>query len=72
MQPDEPIDHELLRNAVVAEVMVTKVEVNPTSTGDRYVRLQGRLGDDEKSHVEWAATRLHLRPRGARHRAVGN
>ena len=55
MHPDEPIEHELLRNAVVAEVTVTKVEVSPTSTGDRYVRIEGRLGDDEESHVEWAA-----------------
>src|SRR5438128_7542129 len=55
MEPDEPIEHELLRNAVVAEVTVTKVEVSPTSTGDRYVRIEGRLGDDENTDVEWAA-----------------
>ena len=53
--PDEPIEHELLRNAVAAEVTVTNTEVSPTSTGDRYVRIEGRLGDDEESHVEWAA-----------------
>src|SRR5438876_7077357 len=53
--PDEPIEHELLRNAVAAEVTVTSSEVSPTSTGDRYVRIEGRLGDDENSHVEWAA-----------------
>src|SRR5881296_2442571 len=52
MQPDEPIEHELLRNAVAAEVTVTSTEVSPTSTGDRYVRIEGRLGDDEESHVE--------------------
>jgi len=52
--PDEPIEHELLRNAVAAEVTVTNTEVSPTSTGDRYVHIEGRLGDDE-SHVEWAA-----------------
>ena len=51
MSPDEPIEHELLQNAVAAEVTVT----SPTSTGDRYVRIEGRLGDDENSHVEWAA-----------------
>ena len=28
MQPDEPIEHELLRNAVVADVTVTNTEVN--------------------------------------------
>jgi len=55
MHPDEPIEHELLRNAVAAEVTVTSSEVSPTSTGDRYVRIGGRLGDDEDSHVEWAA-----------------
>lgn len=35
MKPDEPIEHELLRNAVVAEVTVTNTEVSPTSTGSR-------------------------------------
>ena len=40
---------------MVAEVTVTKGEVSPTSTGDRYVRIGGRLGDDEENHVEWAA-----------------
>src|SRR2546426_6114715 len=55
MEPDEPIEHGLLRNAVAAEVTVTNTEVSPTSTGDRYVRIEGRLGDDENSHVEWAA-----------------
>ena len=55
MHPDEPIEHELLRNAVAAEATVTSSEVSPTSTGDRYVRIGGRLGDDENSHVEWAA-----------------
>src|SRR2546422_11208345 len=55
MHPDEPIEHELLRNAVAAEVTVTSTEVSPTSTGDRYVRIEGRLGDDEESHAEWAA-----------------
>ena len=53
--PDEPIEHELLQNAVVAEVTVTSTDVSPTSTGDRYVRIGGRLGDDEENHVEWAA-----------------
>ena len=55
MQPDGPIEHELLRNAVAAEVTVTNTEVSPTSTGDRYVRIEGRLGDDENTDVEWAA-----------------
>src|SRR5439155_15997271 len=51
MEPDEPIEHTLLRNAVAAEVTVTNTEVSPTSTGDRYVRIEGRLGNDEESHV---------------------
>ena len=55
MEPEEPIEHELLRNAVVAEVTVTSTDVSPTSTGDRYVRIEGRLGDDEGTDVEWAA-----------------
>src|SRR2546427_12481571 len=55
MQQDEPIEHELLRNAVAAEVTVTNTDVSPTSTGDRFVRIEGRLGDDESSDVEWAA-----------------
>ena len=40
---------------MVAEVTVTSSEVSPTSTGDRYVRIEGRLGDDETGDVEWAA-----------------
>ena len=55
MPADEPIEHELLRNAVIAELTVTKTDVSPTSIGDRHVRIEGRLGDDEEIHVEWAA-----------------
>ena len=55
MPPDEVIEHELLRNAVLAQVTVTSTEVSPTSTGDRHVRIAGRLGDDESTDVEWAA-----------------
>ncbi len=55
MSPDEPIEHTLLRNVVAAEITVTNTEVSLTSTGDRYVRIEGRLGDDEESHAEWAA-----------------
>jgi len=42
--PDEPIEHELLRNAVAAEVTVTNTEVSPTSTGDRHVSIEGPPG----------------------------
>jgi len=34
---------------------VIRVDVSPTSTGDRHVRIEGRLGDDEDQDVEWAA-----------------
>ena len=37
--PDEPIEHELLRNAVAVEVTVKSTEVSPTSTGDRHLGL---------------------------------
>ena len=40
MQPDEPIEHELLRNAVAAEVTVTSTDVSPTSTGDGYIHIE--------------------------------
>ena len=40
MQPDEPIEHELLRNAVAAEVTVTNTEVQPSSTGDGYIHIE--------------------------------
>ena len=40
---------------MLAEITVTSTDVSPTSTGDRYVRIGGRLGDDEENHVEWAA-----------------
>ena len=55
MEREEPIEHELIKTAVAAEISVTCTEVSPTSTGDRFVRIEGRLGDDEESHVEWAA-----------------
>ena len=41
MQPDEPIEHELLRNAVAAEVTVTSTDVSPTSTSDGYSTSSG-------------------------------
>ena len=55
MEREEPIEHELIKTATVAEIGVTSTEASPTSTGDRFVRIEGRLGDDEESHVEWAA-----------------
>jgi hypothetical protein len=55
MEREEPIEHELIKTAIAAEISVTSTEVSPTSTGDRFVRIEGRLGDDEEPHVEWAA-----------------
>jgi hypothetical protein len=55
MEREEPIEHDLLKNAMLAEVAVTDVTVSPTSTGDRHVRLEGCLGSDEHGDVEWAA-----------------
>jgi hypothetical protein len=37
MQPDEPVESALLRNAVVAEVTVMSTEVFPTSTAWRHL-----------------------------------
>ena len=55
MNHTEPIEQELVKNAMVAEVTVANVEVTPTSTGDRFVRIEGRLGDADNPDVEWAA-----------------
>ncbi len=41
MEREEPVEHELLRNATIAEITVTSVSVEPTSIGDRYVRITG-------------------------------
>ena len=55
MANDEPIEHELIKTAVAAEISVTSTEISPTSTGDRFVRIEGRLGTEDEDHVEWAA-----------------
>ena len=55
MEREEPIEHELLRSAGAARITVTKVDVQPTSIGDRHVRIEGQLGDEENDDVEWAA-----------------
>ena len=48
-------------SAVAGEVSMTSTEVSPTSTGDRYVRIEGRLGgDDENTDVEWASSRSSI------------
>ena len=55
MEHEEPIEHELIKTAAAAEISVTSTEVSPTSIGDRFVRIEGRLGTDEEPHVEWAS-----------------
>jgi len=55
MEREEPIEQELLKSAMIAEVTVVDIAITPTSTGDRHVRLEGRLGDDEHDDVEWSA-----------------
>jgi hypothetical protein len=50
-----PIEHDLVESAMLASITVTGVEVTPTSTGDRHVRIVGRLGDDDEPDAEWAA-----------------
>lgn len=53
---EEPIELELIRSAVATDVKVTKTEKKPTSADDAWVRIDGRLGDEEEEDVEWAAT----------------
>lgn len=55
MEPEDSIEHELLKTAMAVEVTVTGTTITPTSTGDRHVRMEGRLGDDEDEDVEWGA-----------------
>lgn len=55
MEREDSIEQELLRNAMLAEVAVIDITISPTSTGDRHVRMEGRLGDDEHEDVEWSA-----------------
>ena len=35
MERSEPIEHELLRNATIAEIAVTKVTIDPTARARR-------------------------------------
>jgi hypothetical protein len=57
MASDEqgPVEHDLIKNAALADVTVAKVDITPTSTGDRHVRIEGQLGDAENPDAEWAA-----------------
>lgn len=55
MDRDVPVEHDLIKDAVAAEIAVLNVDIAPTTTGDRHVRIEGRLGDEENAHVEWAA-----------------
>jgi hypothetical protein len=52
-EPDEPpIEHELLRDATLAEIEVVETEINPTSADDKHVRIEGRLGLEEDEDGE--------------------
>jgi hypothetical protein len=49
------IEQELLRDAVTAEIKVTKTNANPTPGDDWHVVIEARVGDEEETDVEWAA-----------------
>ena len=78
-EDDVPIEYELLKDAVLAEITVLDTEITPTSADDRHVRMEGRLGIEEEdgelsSDVEHYAfgfiyalgvlSFAHARPRG--------
>jgi hypothetical protein len=56
MTTEEPFELELIRTAIATDVKVTKTEKKPTSAEDTWLRIDGRLGDEEEDDVEWAAT----------------
>lgn len=52
---DDPIELELIRNAVTTEVKVTKTEQRPTPAEDTWLKIDGRLGEEDDNDVEWGA-----------------
>ncbi len=56
MTTEEPFELELIRSAIATDVKVTKTEKKPTSADDTWLRIEGRLGDEDEDDVEWAAT----------------
>jgi len=47
-----PIEYELLRQAALAEIVVSDTQINPTSADDKHVRIEGRLGLEEDDDGE--------------------
>jgi hypothetical protein len=58
-QEQPPIEHELLRQATLAEIVVADTQINPTSADDKHVRIEGRLGLDEDDDGEPANEAEH-------------
>jgi hypothetical protein len=54
-EEETPIEIEFIRTAVATDVKVTKTEKKPTTVDDAWVRIDGRLGEEEDDDVEWAA-----------------
>lgn len=51
----EPIEIELIRSAVCVHIKVSNTEKQPTTADDWWVRINGRLGEEEDDDVEFAA-----------------
>lgn len=54
-----PIEYELLRQAALAEIVVSDTQINPTSADDKHVRMEGRLGVEEDEDGEPANDAEH-------------
>lgn len=44
---DVPIEYELIRDAVLVDLLVLDTQIAPTTDGDKHVRIEGRLGLDD-------------------------
>ena len=51
----ESIEVELIRSAVCVDIKVSTTEKQPTTADDWWVRINGRLGEEEDDDVEFAA-----------------
>ena len=49
------IEHEWIKDALTADVVILKTEINPTTDDDKHVRIDGRLGGEDDDDVAWAA-----------------
>ena len=54
-----PIEYQLLRQAALAEIVVSDTQINPTSADDKHVRIEGRLGLEEDEDGEPANDAEH-------------